>query len=49
LVVQSDPEKRLKVNYQDVVGIGTTYISPHGLSKAENIEIIWDSLEETSN
>jgi len=49
LVVQSDPEKRLKVNYQDVVGIGTTYISPHGLSKAENVEIIWDSLEETSN
>jgi hypothetical protein len=46
LVVHSDFEKRLKINYEDLAGLGIPYISPHGLSRAKNINIIWDSKSE---
>jgi hypothetical protein len=41
LVYQSDFEKRLQVNLEDLAGIGRPYISPYGLFIAKNIEIIW--------
>jgi len=43
LVVASDPEKRLKVSYEDLIGLGRPYISPTGILRGENIEMIWDS------
>jgi hypothetical protein len=46
LVVESDFEKRLIVDYSDIAGLGMPYISPHGLSRAKNIRVVWDSLEE---
>ena len=45
LVVASDPDKRLKVSYKDLMGIGRPYISPMGIYNAENIEVVWDSKE----
>jgi len=46
LIVQCDLEKRLIVNYEDIVGLGIPYISPTGISKAKNVKIIWDSDQE---
>ena len=46
LVVASDPEKRLQVSMEDVLGLGMLYISPTGISKAKNVDIIWDSNNE---
>jgi hypothetical protein len=46
LVYQSDIEKRLEVNLDDIAGIGQKYISPTGILKAENCDIIWDSDKE---
>jgi len=43
LVYQSDFEKRLKVSLDDISSIGRKYISPYGLYKAENVEIIWEA------
>ena len=43
LVYQSDLEKRLKVNLDDLAGLGRPYISPTGLFKAKNIKVVWDS------
>lgn len=43
LVYESDDERRLQVSTEDMVGVGTPYISPAGLLKAENCDIIWDS------
>lgn len=43
LVYQSDVEKRLKVSLEDLAGLGRDYISPDGLSKADNCDIVWDS------
>jgi len=43
LVVSSDPEKRLKYNDEDCLGLGMKYISPSGLAKSKNITLIWDS------
>lgn len=45
LVYFSDPEKRLKVNLDPVLGFDP-YISPVGLLKGKNVEIIWDSNKE---
>lgn len=47
LVYQADFEKRLKVSLEDLAGIGRPYISPFGLYRAKNIEIVWDSNLET--
>lgn len=46
LVVQSDVENRLQVDYSDFVGIGREYISPMGLYLANNVEVVWDSDKE---
>ncbi len=43
LVYQSDVEKRLQVNLEDLAGIGRQYISPTGLYKAKNVRVVWDS------
>lgn len=43
LVYQSDFEKRLKVNLDDIRGLGRKYISPSGLAKALNVECIYES------
>ena len=43
LVYQSDFERRLNVNLEDLAGLGREYISPDGLYKAKNIKVIWDS------
>jgi len=43
LVYQSDFERRLDVNLEDLAGLGREYISPTGLYHANNIEIVWDS------
>lgn len=43
LIVASDPEKRLQVSYDDFIGLGRPYISPTGLLRAKNIEVVWDS------
>lgn len=43
LVYQSDFDRRLKVNLDDLVGLGVKYISPTGLWKAQNIDVVWDS------
>ena len=48
LIVASDPEKRLKVSYDDLIGIGRPYISPMGIYSAENVELIWDSKKTTT-
>lgn len=46
LIYESDFERRLKVNLEDLEQLGREYISPTGLWKAENIEIIWESKNE---
>lgn len=43
LVYQSDFEKRSKFNIEDIAGLGRPYISPTGLSKIENYELVWNS------
>ncbi len=43
LVYQSDFERRLDVNLEDLAGLGRAYISPTGLYKAKNVQLIWDS------
>lgn len=43
LIVASDPEKRLDVSYADLIGLGRPYISPMGIYKAKNTELVWDS------
>lgn len=48
LVYQADFEHRLKISLEDVHGLGRQYISPTGLSKAENVECIYDSRKATN-
>ena len=43
LVYQSDFERRLEVNLEDLAGLGREYISPVGLFHAKNVRIVWDS------
>lgn len=43
LVYLADFEKRLDVSLEDLAGIGRPYISPYGLYKAKNVEIIWEA------
>lgn len=42
LIYESDFERRLQVNLEDLAGLGKPYISPMGLFHAENVDIIWD-------
>lgn len=42
LVYESDFERRLDVNLEDLAGLGRPYISPLGLFKAKNAVIVWD-------
>jgi len=46
LPIACDKEKRLKVSYEDLAGLGRPYISPTGLFRASNITIVWDSNNE---
>lgn len=48
LIYVSDVEKRLKVNIEDLAGLGRQYISPTGLYKAKNCSVVWDSDMEIS-
>lgn len=43
LIYQSDYERRLKVNLDDLHALGRKYISPTGLSKGLNLELVYDS------
>ena len=47
LVVSSDVEKRLQASDEDILGLGMKYISPTGIYKAKNVEVVWDSNNET--
>lgn len=46
MIPESDPEHRLKVSNEDILGLGILYVSPMGLSKASNIRKVWDSRDE---
>lgn len=46
LVYESDFERRLNVNLEDLEDLGRLYISPTGLWNAKNIDIIWESKNE---
>jgi hypothetical protein len=46
MIPESDPEHRLKVSNEDILGLGILYVSPTGLSKATNIRKVWDSRDE---
>ena len=39
----SDFEKRLDISLEDLAGLGTPYISPTGLLRAKNCDVVWDS------
>lgn len=43
LVYEADYERRLKVDLDDLVGLGRKYISPMGLFHARNVEVVYDS------
>lgn len=45
LIYHADTEKRLKVRLDDLLGLGRPYLSPDGLVKGENCEVVWDSQE----
>lgn len=47
LIYQSDFERRLQVDLSDIAGLGQPYISPDGIFKSPNVEIVWDSDLET--
>jgi hypothetical protein len=47
LVYQSDVERRLDVDLEDMAGLGREYLSPDGIYKARNVEVVWDSEEVT--
>lgn len=47
LIYYCDSEKRLQVDLSDLAGLGRDYLSPTGLYKAKNIQVIWDSHENT--
>jgi len=49
LVYQADFEYRLDINLEDLAGLGQKYISPTGLFKALNCEVVWDSDLETQS
>ncbi len=45
LIYESDKQRKLDVNLEDVVGLGQLYISPTGLWSAKNTTIIFDTKE----
>ena len=47
MVCEADFEGRLQVNTEDLLGLGRPYVSPMGLYKAGNVEVVWDSDLET--
>jgi hypothetical protein len=46
LIVESDFEHRLKASNEDILGLGMPYVSPTGISLADNVVVIWDSDNE---
>lgn len=48
LIYQSDFERRLKLDLEDLAGLGRPYISPQGIYDCLNLKIIWDSDNERS-
>ena len=49
LIYHSDFEHRLHVSLEDIASIGREYISPTGLFKAKNVDVVWDSDTEKEN
>jgi hypothetical protein len=49
LIYQSDFEKRLQISLEDLAGLGKPYISPTGLLKALNCQIIYDTEWDKNN
>jgi len=47
LIIESDFEHRLKASNEDIQGLGMLYVSPTGISLAENVIVVWDSDNET--
>ena len=47
LIIESDCEHRLKASNEDIQGLGMLYVSPTGISLAENVIVVWDSDNET--
>jgi predicted nuclease of restriction endonuclease-like RecB superfamily len=43
LIYQSDFERRLDIQLDDLIGLNKPYISPDGLLAAKNCTVIWDS------
>lgn len=43
LVYQSDFERRMKVNLEDLAGLGREYLSPTGILAGKNMSLVWDS------
>jgi len=43
LIYESDFEKRLDVSLEDLAGLGTPYISPTGLYRAKNCDVVYDT------
>lgn len=49
LIYESDVERRLDISLEDVAGLGRPYISPTGLFRAVNCEVIYDTEWENKN
>lgn len=43
LVTTADRDNIIDVNWEDLIGLGIPYVSPTGLSKAKNLQIIADT------
>lgn len=46
LIIESDVAHRLQASNEDIMGLGMPYVSPTGISKATNIDVVWDSANE---
>lgn len=49
LIYEADKQRRLRVNLEDLAGLGNKYISPTGLVNSPNAKLIWDSNNEEYN
>lgn len=46
LCYRADSEKRMKIDIEDLIGLGMPYISPEGLYDMHNKIVVWDSDDE---
>jgi hypothetical protein len=49
LIYQADFAKFLEVDLSDLAGLGRPYLSPDGIYQAENVRVVWDSINEWEN